>query len=139
MLSQLDAPPLERGITWSTVRFEREPQYWHVQPSRAKTARRVILRRCVSRGTFTNVTSRMTIGRASDVVSECSSHDACSMTSAFSFRSRTTARRIGARPAHVRAVGAQARHGLPYRGGSEAVVAVHEEAVVPDRGAQRTR
>ena len=53
MFSQLDGPPLERGMTWSTVRFEREPQYWHVQPSRAKTARRVILRRCVSRGTLT--------------------------------------------------------------------------------------
>src|SRR4029453_3514273 len=59
MLSQLEAPPFERGITWSTVRFEREPQYWHVQPSRANTARRVILRRWVSRGTLTNVTIRM--------------------------------------------------------------------------------
>ena len=53
MFSQLDGPPLERGITWSTVRFEREPQYWQVQPSRAKTARRVILRLWVSRGTLT--------------------------------------------------------------------------------------
>ena len=53
MFSHVDGPPLERGMTWSTVRFEREPQYWHVQPSRAKTARRVILRRCVSRGTRT--------------------------------------------------------------------------------------
>ena len=49
----VDGPPLERGMTWSTVRFERAPQYWQVQPSRAKTARRVILRRCVSRGTLT--------------------------------------------------------------------------------------
>src|SRR3712207_1170844 len=53
MLSHSDDPPLERGMTWSTVRFDRAPQYWHVQPSRANTARRVILRRCVSRGTFT--------------------------------------------------------------------------------------
>ena len=53
MFSQFELPPLDRGITWSTVRFEREPQYWQVQPSRAKTARRVILRRCVSRGTLT--------------------------------------------------------------------------------------
>ena len=53
MFSQLDGPPFERGITWSTVRLEREPQYWHVQPSRANTARRVILRRWVSRGTRT--------------------------------------------------------------------------------------
>ena len=50
MFSQLESPPLDRGITWSTVRLEREPQYWHVQLSRANTARRVILRRCVSRG-----------------------------------------------------------------------------------------
>ncbi len=53
MLSQVEPPPFERGITWSTVRFERAPQYWQVQSSRAKTARRVILRRWVSRGTRT--------------------------------------------------------------------------------------
>ena len=53
MLSHSALPPFDRGITWSTVRFEREPQYWHVHESRANTARRVILRRCVSRGTFT--------------------------------------------------------------------------------------
>ena len=40
MFSQLELPPLERGITWSTVRFEREPQYWQVQLSLANTARR---------------------------------------------------------------------------------------------------
>ena len=50
MLSQPDPPPLERGITWSTVRLVRAPQYWHIQPSRANTARRVILRLWVSRG-----------------------------------------------------------------------------------------
>ena len=53
MFSQLDEPPFERGITWSTVRLERDPQYWQVQASRANTARRVILRLCVSRGTLT--------------------------------------------------------------------------------------
>ena len=53
MFSQLELPPFERGITWSTVRFERDPQYWHIHPSRANTARRVILRRCASRGTRT--------------------------------------------------------------------------------------
>ena len=73
MLSHVDRPPLERGMTWSTVRFARAPQYWHVQPSRAKTARRVILRRCVSRGTLTNVTRRMTTGRGSVAFSERSS------------------------------------------------------------------
>ena len=50
MFSQSEPPPLERGITWSTVRLVRAPQYWHSQPSRANTARRVILRLCVSRG-----------------------------------------------------------------------------------------
>jgi hypothetical protein len=30
MLSQLDGPPFDRGTTWSTVRFERLPQYWQV-------------------------------------------------------------------------------------------------------------
>src|SRR5918992_1005383 len=41
MLSQVDAPPLERGMTWSTVRLPRScPQYWQVQRSRANTARR---------------------------------------------------------------------------------------------------
>ena len=50
MLVQLESPPLERGMTWSTVRLEREPQYWQVQLSRANTARLVILRRWVSRG-----------------------------------------------------------------------------------------
>ena len=53
MLSHVDTPPLDRGTTWSTVRLERAPQYWHAQPSRANTARLVILRRCVSRGTRT--------------------------------------------------------------------------------------
>ena len=51
MFSHVDGPPFERGITWSTVRLPRSwPQYWQVQRSRAKTARRVILRRCASRG-----------------------------------------------------------------------------------------
>ncbi len=50
MFSHSEEPPLERGITWSTVSWERQPQYWHSHPSRAKTARRVILRRCASRG-----------------------------------------------------------------------------------------
>ena len=51
MFSQTDLPPRLRGMTWSTVRPDlREPQYWQVQESRASTARRVILRRCASRG-----------------------------------------------------------------------------------------
>ena len=27
MFSQVELPPLERGMTWSTVNFERVPQY----------------------------------------------------------------------------------------------------------------
>ena len=79
-------------MTWSTVKFEREPQYWQVQLSRANTARRVILRRCASRGTLTYVIRRMTTGRASVVVSECSSRLERSISSAFSLSSSTTAR-----------------------------------------------
>ena len=44
MLSQFEPPPLERGTTWSTVRRPEVPQYWQRNPSRANTARRVILR-----------------------------------------------------------------------------------------------
>ena len=93
MLSHSDEPPLLRGITWSTVRFERAPQYWHVHPSRAKTARRVIFRRCASRGTFTYETRRMTMGLGSVVCSDRRAQDACSITSAFCLRSSTVARR----------------------------------------------
>src|SRR5579862_6349690 len=70
MLSQLEAPPLDLGTTWSTVRLEREPQYWQVQSSRANTARRVILRRWASRGTRTYAVSRITNGRAKAARSE---------------------------------------------------------------------
>ena len=80
-------------MTWSTVSCEREPQYWHSHPSRANTARRVILRWCVSRGTFTYVTSRITTGRAIAVCSDRSSQEPCSTTSAFSFSRSTAARR----------------------------------------------
>ena len=52
MFSQVERPPFERGITWSTVRLERVPQYWQAQPSRANTARRVIFRYQLSRGTL---------------------------------------------------------------------------------------
>ncbi len=51
MLSQADLPPRLLGITWSTVSpVAWWPQYWQVQESRARTALRVILRRCTSRG-----------------------------------------------------------------------------------------
>src|SRR3954454_5349116 len=93
MLSQPEPPPLERGITWSTVSEVRAPQYWHIQPSRAKTARRVILRLCVSRGIRTYVTRRMTTGRGSEPVAQCRSCVPISTTSALDFSNSTVARR----------------------------------------------
>src|SRR3954462_5969369 len=43
MFSHTDSPPRLRGMTWSTVRLGlSEPQYWQVQPSRARTAFLVI-------------------------------------------------------------------------------------------------
>src|SRR5918992_4707840 len=93
MLSQPEPPPFERGITWSTVRLVLAPQYMHCQPSRAKTARRVILRLWLSRGTRTYVTSRITTGFGSEPVAQCRSVGPISMTSAFSLRSSTVARR----------------------------------------------
>src|SRR4051794_26131348 len=93
MLSQPEPPPLERGITWSTVSDVRAPQYWHCQPSRANTARRVILRLWVSRGMRTYVTSRMTTGRGSEPVAQCSSCVPISTTSALDLSSSTVARR----------------------------------------------
>ena len=54
MFSHTDSPPRLRGITWSTVSPGfAEPQYWQVHESRANTARRVIRRRWLSRGTRT--------------------------------------------------------------------------------------
>src|SRR5438067_2895579 len=74
MLSQWDVPPFERGITWSTVSEARaEPQYWQVHLSRAKIARRVILRLCASRGIRTYEISRITAGLGIVRLSACSS------------------------------------------------------------------
>src|SRR4051812_49713720 len=51
MFSQIERPPRERGMTWSTVRPDLvEPQYWQVQSSRARTARRGVFRRGGPRG-----------------------------------------------------------------------------------------
>src|ERR1700761_9052368 len=91
MFSQFDEPPLERGTTWSTVRFDREPQYWQGPSARGETPRRGVLRRCVSRGIFTYVTSRITTGRDMLALAECSSHSLRSIISAFSLSRSTTA------------------------------------------------
>src|SRR4029078_8240813 len=93
MLSRPHPPPLERGITWSTVSEVRAPQYWHIQPSRANTARRVILRLCVSRGMRTYVIRRITTGRGSEPVAQCRSRVPTSTTSALLLSSSTVARR----------------------------------------------
>jgi len=51
--SHTDAPPRERGTTWSSVRrLLLEPQYAHCHPSRAKSTRRE-MRLVTPRGTRT--------------------------------------------------------------------------------------
>src|SRR3954452_11055732 len=63
MLSQAEVPPLERGITWSIVSVARSlPQYWQVHWSRAKIARRVILRLWAAPGVGTEVGRGKTTG-----------------------------------------------------------------------------
>src|SRR6202000_82130 len=65
MLSQVEPPPRERGMRWPRVSPDlAKPQYWQVQESRARTARRVILRRWASRGMRTELTRRITSGRS---------------------------------------------------------------------------
>src|SRR4051794_14827120 len=93
MLSQLEGPPLLRGITWSTVRCEVVPQYWQVHESRANTALRVMRRLARSRGTRTYVTSLITTGRGNVTLSACRDRSPSSSSSAFSLRISTTARR----------------------------------------------
>src|SRR5580765_2940675 len=85
-------PPRDRGTTWSMFSAVRL-QYWQRWPSRANTARRDsgTRLRC---GTRTKCTSRITEGTGTTVRSECSSAPLRSTTSAFSFSTRTTARRI---------------------------------------------
>src|ERR1700742_3043099 len=41
MFSQVVRPPRERGITWSKVSSEPEPQYWQVKASRRNRLNRV--------------------------------------------------------------------------------------------------
>src|ERR1044072_696849 len=60
--SQTESPPRLRGTTWSSVSFPVDPQYWQRQPSRAKRARREILR-FTARGTRTYWTSLITCGQ----------------------------------------------------------------------------
>src|SRR3954468_14096276 len=95
MFSQTDLPPRLLGITWSTVSPDFvEPQYWQVQESRARTARRGILRRWASRGVRPELVRRITSGRSIVMCSECRAPPLRrSRSSAFSFRSRTAARR----------------------------------------------
>ena len=93
MLSQVEGPPFDLGITWSTVRLPRSwPQYWHVHLSLANTARRVILRLCASRGMRTYVSSLITTGRGSVKLSACSTQSLRSSISARCLRIRIAAR-----------------------------------------------
>src|SRR5256885_16686286 len=62
MFSQLDSPPFERGITWSTVRLEREPQYWQGQLVRAETAPPGVLPRGGGPGTVTGLVRGVAAG-----------------------------------------------------------------------------
>ena len=56
MFSHVDVPPFDRGMTWSTVRFAFEPQYWHCQPSRANlTVDHVIPRSKGGTSTWENI------------------------------------------------------------------------------------
>ena len=91
-LFQVEAPPRDRGTTWSSVRRARLPQYWQACRSRAKSARRVI-RREVKRGTRTYATSRITTGCGNVVEGERISRvGSASSTSALRDRIRLQAR-----------------------------------------------
>src|SRR5215212_7227748 len=68
--SHTDSPPRDLGTTWSSVRRpDVVPQYAHRHPSRAKSARREILR-WTARGTRTYATRRITCGHAKVSVAE---------------------------------------------------------------------
>src|SRR5688572_690727 len=86
-------PPRLRGMTWSMFSAVA-PQYWQRLSSRAKTARRLRAAR-VRYGTFTKWVRRMTDGAGVTVRSECRARSLACSTSAFCFRTRTTARRTG--------------------------------------------
>src|SRR5436190_4559595 len=91
--SQMDSPPRLRGTTWSSVSLPPlVPQYMQRQPSRAKSARREILR-CSVRGTRTYWTSRMTFGRGKATVADLRGSSSSSITSAFPLNTSTCARR----------------------------------------------
>ena len=70
------------------------PQYWQRWSSRAKTARRLRAARARN-GTRTKWVRRMTDGTGIVVRSECSSRSDAWRISAFSLRTRITARRMG--------------------------------------------
>src|SRR5436190_1534222 len=91
--SQMDSPPRLRGTTWSSVSLPPlVPQYMQRQPSRAKSARREILR-CSVRGTRTYWTSRMTFGPGKATVADLRGSSSSSITSAFPLNTSTCARR----------------------------------------------
>ena len=94
MFSQSLAPPRLRGITWSTVRWDVVPQYWHVHESRANTARRVMRRRAlVARDAHVGDQPDHDGMREASCSPSAAVRSPCSSSSAFSFSTSTTARR----------------------------------------------
>src|SRR5207342_1862393 len=80
--SQTESPPRLRGTTWSRVRRPLVvPQYMQRQPSRAKSARREILR-CSVRGTRTYCTSLITCGQGYVSAADLRGCSSSSITSA---------------------------------------------------------
>src|SRR5262249_32094444 len=87
------SPPRDRGSTWS--RFSAAaPQYWQRHASRAKTARRVS-GACARNGTWTKWRRRTTDGASIAIRSLWKIAPLLWTTSAFSFRTSTTARLAG--------------------------------------------
>src|SRR6266508_1382482 len=91
--SQTWRPPRERGTTWSTF-SARSPQYWQTWSSRTNTARLDNPARAL-KGTFTKYRRRMTLGAWSTRLAPRTGRAPGTSTSAFSFRTSTTARRTG--------------------------------------------
>src|SRR5436190_23604238 len=89
--SQECKPPLDFGTTWSTF-SAGAPQYWHTQPSRAKTPRRVSAA-WARWGTCTKYRSFTTDGAAIAKRSEWKTTPLEATTSALSLRTRRIALR----------------------------------------------
>src|SRR4051794_14069640 len=92
-LSHVCGPPFDRGTTWSTFSAGL-PQYWHTQPSRANTARRVSAA-CARYGILTKYRRRTTEGADMVMRSDRKITPFDASTSALSLSTRTTVRLAG--------------------------------------------